>query len=95
VGTLEEEQAHQVARALWRLRKTDNWDAARARLTSHLGAKDTVAKLAVADAEIAELRAKQAQSQPDPTADLPFAVNLPTPADDTPVDPLEVTDLWY
>jgi hypothetical protein len=91
-GVLEEELARQAAAALWRLRRADAWEAARARLTG--GNTDLAARLAGADADIAELRAELAGLQRDPAADPPFAVALLSLPDDAQVDALEVTDLW-
>jgi hypothetical protein len=93
-GPLEEELARQAAAALWRLRRADAWEAARARLAAHADPGRVADRAAAADAEIEGLRAELANSQKDPAADPPFAVRLASLPDDTPVDPLDVTELW-
>ena len=94
VGTLEEELARRAAAELWRLRRTEYWEAARARLNSHVDPDKVNARLAQVDKEVADLRAELAAQQRDPAADPPLASRLGGLPDPARIDLFELDDLY-
>ena len=94
VGTLEEELARRAAAELWRLRRTEYWEAARARLNSHADPDKVNTRLAQVDKEVADLRAELAAQQRDPAADPPLASRLGGLPDPARIDPFELDDLY-
>ena len=93
VGAAEAALADQAATALWRLRRSGRWEAARARLAAAADRERLGPRLDEADREIAKLRADLGNLQKDPAADPPLAVRLPALADDRRVGPAEVDEL--
>ena len=93
-GAFEEELARRAAAELWRLRRTDIWEAARARLVADADPEKVNARLAKVDEEIGALRAELAAQQRDPAADPPLAARLGGLPDAAPVDPFEVDRLY-
>ena len=93
-GAAEAELARVVASALWQLRRSDRWEAARARLAAAADRQASQAGARDLERQMAELRNVLEYLQRDPAADPPLAGELPGLADDATVYPREVRDLY-
>jgi hypothetical protein len=94
VGALELELANQIAKTTWRLRRTDTWEAAQARLHAECAESDIQKQLEDVDDQIRGMRADISRLQLDPESEPPLIVRLGDLPDTASVDAIDVNVLY-